>query len=354
MSAVEFETFVYNSGIVEIIQCILEILPNEIELSALFGSNPALLELISETDQNVLNKLIYANMHPIAINLFKNQQKEPNYYWLGKNPNPEVFDLIQSEFESLCLKKNKENGIWLSQLCHNPNPQVVKLIMDLIPKWPKRYLLYSLHKYPRSPYNIHLGYLACNPSAAEAIINCGLLDSKDKLSNLLWRAFSSNPHPLAIKYLQQNINKIHIDGLCTNPNPDALHLLIKNYTPDNWNFARLSTNPAAIGLLKNNYHKIAWGYFTENPHPEALLMLISHYKNKLHKINFTRMIKKNYWNPYYHAYIRRGKLSVDKIRMILQIKQSVKISLIPTGKSVAGFITNVDNIWQPQWKDTAM
>ncbi len=353
MSAVEFENFNYDSGIVEVIRRISEILPNNLELSKLFGSNPALLELALETHQNDLNKFVYANMHPMAVNLFKNQQKDPDYYWLGQNPNPEVFEMIQSEFESFYFtKNNKKNGIWLSQLCHNPNPRVVELIMEKIPKWPKRYLLYNLHRYPSTPNHIHLGYLACNPSAAEAIINSGLLNGKDNLTRLLWRAFSSNPHPLAIKYLQQNIKKIHIDGLCTNPNPDAMDLLIENYTPDNWNFERLSTNPAAIDLLKNNYDNIDWNNFVGNPHPEALLMTICHYKNNLCQINFKRMIKRNYWNPYYHAYICRGKASVNKIRTILQTKQSIKIPLISTGKSVGGFITNVDNIWQPQWKDT--
>ena len=88
----------------------------------------------------------------------------------------------------------------------------------------------------------------------------------DKLN---WYWLSQNPN--AIHLLERNFDKINWAYLSINPN--AIYLLeqVLEANPDKIVWNTLSLNPNAIHLLEANLDKIDWTYLSENPNAIGLL-----------------------------------------------------------------------------------
>jgi hypothetical protein len=89
--------------------------------------------------------------------------------------------------------------------------------------------------------------------------------------------YSSNPTVMA--FLEKHPSIINWDALSANTCDDAIKILEKNQDKINWN--RLSANPSAMGLIKKNLDKIRWYYLSANTNPEAMSIL-----QNLDKINW--------------------------------------------------------------------
>ena len=99
---------------------------------------------------------------------------------------------------------------------------------------------------------------------------------------------SSNPNPIAIKLLEEEIKvnpEVHInwDILSTKTNPKAIKLLKANHDKINWNLLSANTNPKAIEILVEEYkknpnsEKLEWTALCGNPN--AIEILVEEYKN---------------------------------------------------------------------------
>jgi hypothetical protein len=99
---------------------------------------------------------------------------------------------------------------------------------------------------------------------------------------------SSNPNPLAIKLLEEEIRvnpTVHIDWdvLSASKNPKAIKLLEAHRDKINWDLLSGNTNPKAIEILAEEYknnpnsHKLVWPVLCGNP--KAIKLLEDEYKN---------------------------------------------------------------------------
>lgn len=99
---------------------------------------------------------------------------------------------------------------------------------------------------------------------------------------------SSNPNPLAIKLLEEEIKvnpKVHIDWgvLSASKNPEAIKLLKAHRDKINWDLLSGNTNPKAIEILAEEYknnpnsHKLVWPVLCGNP--KAIKLLEEEYTN---------------------------------------------------------------------------
>lgn len=158
----------------------------------------------------------------------------------------------------------------------------------------KNHYTYSLSLNPNSikylekyPYKINWYSLSKNENAIE-FIRPEITKSNSKI---IWRELSANPNPEILKFLKNNPDKINIETICFNKNPEVkeiINLLIKldanNFNKIRWDFLRsknileidttnwyeLSKNKNAISLLKNNPDNIKWKYLSLNENPEAI------------------------------------------------------------------------------------
>lgn len=162
-----------------------------------------------------------------------------------------------------------------------------------------------------TPEKINWTNVCKNPSIMEIFYNLGLIDSISSPTRLVeqnngvfayidWANMSANPS--AINLLLLYPEKINWSLFSENPHPDAIKLLNDNFDLINW--IRLSSNPMGKWLLLNNKEKICWrrlsrnynmtGLLKENEalinwdelslneHPDAIEML----KNNPEKINW--------------------------------------------------------------------
>ncbi len=95
------------------------------------------------------------------------------------------------------------------------------------------------------------------------------------LDKVNWHYLSRNKN--AIKILENNLDKINWH--CLSLNPNAIHLLEKNLDKVDWCY--LSQNPNAINLLENNLDKVNWYYLMENPNAIHIL------ENNIDKIDWS-------------------------------------------------------------------
>ena len=118
--------------------------------------------------------------------------------------------------------------------------------------------------------------------------------------SIYWSSLSANPR--AIRWLEQNLDKINWSELSSNTeaihilkkNPDkidwsklssntavaAIHLLEKN--PDKIDWSALSSNSAAVHMLKQNPDKIVWRELSRNTNPDAILL----FDNNFSKVKY--------------------------------------------------------------------
>jgi hypothetical protein len=119
-----------------------------------------------------------------------------------------------------------------------------------------------------------------NPNALYYLISKG--------KHIDYFRLSSNPNPIAIKLLEEEIKvnpdvNINWDILSTSKNPEAIKLLKANSDKINWNLLSANTNPKAIEILVEEYknnpnsYKLEWTALCGNP--KAIEILIEEYKN---------------------------------------------------------------------------
>jgi hypothetical protein len=177
------------------------------------------------------------------------------------------------------------------------------LVYNIYPKWIepyetfinnnfKLYYTYSLSINPNS-----INYLEKNPDKknwyalsknenAVEMIKKEILKSNSKI---IWKGLSSNSNSEILIYLKNNPEKIDINGIYHNKNPDILKIIglninknklkILNFNKEeqipnnNINWYELSKNKYAISILKKNPNKIKWKYLSYNKNPDAIKLI---------------------------------------------------------------------------------
>lgn len=155
------------------------------------------------------------------------------------------------------------------------------------------------------------------------------------VSQILCKELCLNPHPGAIKLLEENPHIIEWNLLSKNPeaidllrhnphkinwrllceNPSAVPMLAQN--PDKIDWKILSINPAAVPLLKQNPKEIYWKFLTSNRSPEAVELLAQNPE----KINWMWIAK----NPTAIEIIRQN---LDKICWLVLSENSAAMDLL--------------------------
>ncbi len=99
-----------------------------------------------------------------------------------------------------------------------------------------------------------------------------------------WRwmsSFSSNP--TIIDFLEKHLDKVLLCYLSNNTCNDAIKILEKKMDDISiWCYSNLSANPSAINIIKNNIINIWWPSICQNAHPEAISIL----EKNVDKIDF--------------------------------------------------------------------
>ena len=116
---------------------------------------------------------------------------------------------------------------------------------------------------------LNKGMLCANPCAMH------IIETHPEIID--WTQLCRNPHPRAIKILEEHPDKI-IDIISINPSATRI---LEQLPLSFMNWSELSSNPGAMTLLKKHPHLIDWDEFSSNPHPDALLMMLKH----LDKVN---------------------------------------------------------------------
>jgi hypothetical protein len=168
------------------------------------------------------------NSSPRAVELLKDARawtSAPHHVWYGD----------VSEFNEAVEELLDPNLMWWERLALNPAPGAIRLIEKDMKANPA--------KWSRSRPT----------SNDEACVN-----------------LASNPAAIHLLRAMTHRQRSR-EGLCRNPNPDALLLLgnIEYLKPSHW--SDLSANPAAIRLLETNPDKIDWVKLSANP--AAILLL---------------------------------------------------------------------------------
>lgn len=176
------------------------------------------------------------------------------------------------------------------------------LVYNIYPKWIesyetifknnyKIYYIYSLSINPNSikylekyPDKQNWFALSKNENAVEMLKK----EMIKKKSKIIWRELSANPNSEILIYLKNNPNKINLNSLYNNTNPEVLNFsgLDKNkwkflhfnyeeqsipYNSIDW--YELSKNKNAISILKKNPDKIKWKYLSYNKNPDAIKLI---------------------------------------------------------------------------------
>lgn len=98
---------------------------------------------------------------------------------------------------------------------------------------------------------------------------------EDILAKLNWNLIAQNPG--AMPLIKENMDKIDINELAKNPNPEAISI-VEGRLGELENWFEISKNPGAIEILKNNVDKISWQYLFKNPNPEVLDIVKRNYE----------------------------------------------------------------------------
>lgn len=208
------------------------------------------------------------------------------------------------------------------------------LVYNIYPRWIEPYepfielyYTYSLSINPNSikyleiyPEKQNWYALSKNENAVE-MINKEIIKKKSKI---IWKELSANPNSEILIYLKNNPEKINLNSLYNNKNPEVLNFigldknkwknLHFNYNeqkiPDNSiDWYELSKNKNAISILKQNPDKIKWKYLSYNKNPEAINLIRTRLlKNKdihefdwiaivnLHNYDAIELIKENIYD----------------------------------------------------------
>jgi hypothetical protein len=99
----------------------------------------------------------------------------------------------------------------------------------------------------------------------------------DKLD---WYGLSSNPHPYAVRMVEENVEKAFWHRL--SPNPSAISLIEKNLDKVNWQY--LSRNENAIPIIQQYLDHVDWTFLSCNPNA---IPILETYKDKIDWVTFS-------------------------------------------------------------------
>ena len=145
------------------------------------------------------------------------------------NENNLVAEGLSKNLNAVKYLEEKPSKIDLVSVCKNKNASnlIINYISDEKLNWSyiaqfsdSQYLLnYCIDKVGDDKYII-IKYMFQNPNAYNIIINY-----LDDLDNIGWSNLSKNTHPLIIKILEKNLDKVDIINLCANSS--AVHIIEK-------------------------------------------------------------------------------------------------------------------------------
>ncbi len=142
---------------------------------------------------------------------------------------------------------------------------------------------------------------------------------KDWLDNLNEEELSANPHPAAIKYLEDNPELIR--WFPFSKNPSAIDILAKNLDKIVWYSFNANPTAKAIEILKANPDKINWFILSKNP---AAVQFLAENRDKINKeslfqnpgaMSLIRKMRPKRWNSKY-IYFLSGNHSAEAIRIV--------------------------------------
>ncbi len=221
-----------------------------------------------------------------------------DFYWASGNYNQDVVDcmMYKHDYESTFTHFDTKKNLWYSRMCANQHPDIVEIIQDKIEAYE------NFEQFRTIDYD--LGCLAMNPTATKMFLDLGILERATALSEKsrqrVWKYFFKNPHPAAIRYMKENMNWVNLNSLASNPNTDAVDMIVDYDEPIDLNI--LVANPAAIHIVEDNIEYISFEALAQNPHPRAIAMLYDKF-NPYTLYDLSASFKLNYINPYYHAYV---------------------------------------------------
>ena len=206
------------------------------------------------------------SVNPNAIQLLEQNLEKADYFSLLSNPNPDALRLIEKKEHAKSLLRFLPNVLvktvkwiitpFINILNRISNPQfdVESYLLSGNPN--------AIHILKKEPYRISW-YALCTNTNPDAM---HLLESNtDKLDDLCWKILSANLN--AIKLLEQNTDKINWGFLSGNMN--AIRLLEQNFDKINW--YTLSRNSNAIHILEKYPDRIDWGELANNLNAIKLL-----------------------------------------------------------------------------------
>ncbi len=167
--------------------------------------------------------------NPSAIYILEKNQNKISWMSLCRNPS------------ALYLIEKNQNNIVNNEMCLFVNTETRRIIENNL-----------------NLLNHEASYLIQRHESCFDLIDTTNID------NLNWHFFSLNTHPLAIKMMEENINKINWISL--NQNPKAVHILEKNQDKICWNY--FVQNEGGIYLIERGIKdgiNISWEYLSKNP-----------------------------------------------------------------------------------------
>ena len=225
--------------------------------------NPNAIHLLEKNLKKVCWRNLSSNHN--AIDILKRYPDNIEWYNFLRNPN-----IIEYDYTNSCYKLldfiNPNKIIW-SQLCHNPNPNVISILEA------------NLDKVNSSRENCWCS-ISENPNAIK------LLEKYPE--KIAWNWLSRNYN--AIHLLEANIEKVN--WLVLSCNQNAIHLLESNIEKVNWE--NLSRNPNAIDILKNNIDNIHWRSLSFNTN----IFTYNYTKMRLDKKDINLELIEKFFNPH--------------------------------------------------------
>jgi len=146
------------------------------------NSHPKAVKYLMENKDKICWELFSANLNPdVCIYLQKGHNM---IHWIHIAANPNAYEILKVQYPYF---SNVYYQVFIS-MCSNPNPDILGLL-DL--------------------NRITWSVLSRNPAAIDILLRYPY--------NITWTTFSENPHPLAIKHMRANKDKIYWEGLLGNP-----------------------------------------------------------------------------------------------------------------------------------------
>ncbi len=256
-------------------------------------------EMVSINESDIVSKY-GKNEMPTYVNKI-------DYYYAARNHNEKIVERIIFKYEHGNYDRKASNAekLWFNEMCANPHPSIVEIIKDKLDNHDYDMLSASVTTSTRFENDLNMYRLSANPTATQVFLEQGLLERNTSCSmhvkRTLWGSLSMNPHPKAISYLRENIDKVDFSWLSSNPSNEAVSILKEYYNRIDWKW--MSTNPAAIQMLKENMNKVDMEMLMQNPHPDAISMMYKLFDPSA-AYKFNAAFRKNFIDKYKHEFTK--------------------------------------------------